>query len=60
MSELFGVKIVPLGDKPDEVLFVSGATMTHAENLTTGEKQQIVSYIDAIKLDLAPNKDTPQ
>ena len=58
MTDLYGVKIVPLGDKPDEVVFISGAKLTHQENLTTGEKKKIISFIDAIKVkNLATPKD---
>lgn len=46
---LFGVHIVPLESMPkDEALFVSGVKMTHAENLTTGEKKKIISFVDTI------------
>ena len=54
MSDLYGVNIVPLGNSPDEILLVSGAKMTHEENLTTGEKKKVISFIDAIKAEIEP------
>ncbi len=48
---LYDVNIVPsetIAD--DEILVVSGAKMTHEENLTTGEKKKIISWIDSIRI----------
>ena len=50
MRELYGVKIVPLGDNPKEATLVSGAKMTHYKNLTTGEKQKIITWVDSVKI----------
>ncbi|MFE7720110.1 hypothetical protein ACFU44_13835 [Nocardia rhizosphaerihabitans] len=47
---LFGVHIVPSeAVKPNESLMISGARMTHEENLTTGERKEIIEFIDAVK-----------
>lgn len=56
-NNLFGVHIVPLDNvSKDEALLVSGTKITHEENLTTGEKKKIISFIDSIKVkNLAPN-----
>ena len=52
MGDLFGVKIVPNNNiQKDEAYLVSGAKMTHTENLTTGDIKKITAFIDAIKLE---------
>ena len=50
-KDLFGVKIVPSrAISEDEAFMISGAKITHTENLTTGELEKVSSFIDAIKI----------
>lgn len=50
-KDLFGVNIVPSrAISEDEAFMISGAKITHTENLTTGELEKVSSFIDAVKI----------